>query len=183
MDQVTGMLAKEPPPEKPARAVALRPRNAATLILIDRAKRAPKILMGRRHPGLAFMAGKFVFPGGRIEPGDRHMPVAGALSGRANDALAQRVPRGSESLGRVLALAAIRETYEETGLMLGTRDYGPPETAPAGSWRAFREAGVMPDLEALHLIARAVTPPGGSAGSTRASSRRTAARSPTRCRT
>jgi 8-oxo-dGTP pyrophosphatase MutT (NUDIX family) len=160
MDQITDMLPEAPPPETPARAVALRPRNAATLILIDRTRRTPKILMGRRHPGLAFMAGKFVFPGGRIEPADRHMPVAGALSGRANDALAQRVPRGGDGLGRALALAAIRETYEETGLMLGTRAYGPPETAPAGSWSAFRAAGVLPDLEALHLIARAVTPPG-----------------------
>lgn len=53
------------------------------------------------------------------------MPVAGALSHRASDALALRVPRGGTGLGRALALAAIRETFEETGLMLGTRDYGP----------------------------------------------------------
>jgi 8-oxo-dGTP pyrophosphatase MutT (NUDIX family) len=130
------------------------------LIILDRAKRVPKILMGRRHPSLAFMPGKFVFPGGRIEPGDRHMPVAGALSSRASDALALQVPRASHHLGRALALAAIRETYEETGLMLGTRDYGPPETAPEGSWGAFRDAGIRPDLEALHFIARAITPPG-----------------------
>jgi 8-oxo-dGTP pyrophosphatase MutT (NUDIX family) len=160
MDQATGVLPNGPPPEAKARPVALRPRNAATLIILDRAKRAPRILMGRRHASLAFMPGKFVFPGGRIEPGDRHMPVAGALSNRANDALALRAPGGVGGLGRALALAAIRETFEETGLMLGTRDYGPPDTAPAGTWAAFREAGVMPDLEALHLIARAVTPPG-----------------------
>ncbi|GJD30287.1 hypothetical protein PMNALOAF_1533 [Methylobacterium adhaesivum] len=143
-------------PAKPA----LRPRNAATLIILDRTKRTPRILMGRRHPSLAFMPGKFVFPGGRIEPGDRHMPVAGALSSRASDALALQVPRASHHLGRALALAAIRETYEETGLMLGTRDYGPPESVPEGSWQAFREAGIMPDLEALHFVARAITPPG-----------------------
>ena len=160
MDQATGVLPNGPLSEAKARPVAQRPRNAATLIILDRAKRAPRILMGRRHAGLAFMPGKFVFPGGRIEPGDRHMPVAGALSNRANDALALRAPGGGGGLGRALALAAIRETYEETGLMLGTRDYGPPDTAPAGTWAAFSEAGVMPDLEALHLIARAVTPPG-----------------------
>lgn len=65
MDQIADMLPEAPPPEPPTRAAALRPRNAATLILIDRTRRTPKILMGRRHPGLAFMAGKFVFPGGR----------------------------------------------------------------------------------------------------------------------
>jgi 8-oxo-dGTP pyrophosphatase MutT (NUDIX family) len=164
MDQVTGMLPTEPqssaPPETPPRKAALRPRNAATLIILDAAKRTPKVLMGRRHSDLAFMPGKFVFPGGRIEPGDRHMPVAGALSTRATDALAVKVPRGGDGLGRVLALAAIRETYEETGLMLGTQEYGPPETTPSGTWAAFRQAGVMPDLEALRFIARAVTPPG-----------------------
>lgn len=164
MDQVTGVLPTQLPasdrPEAPARKAALRPRNAATLIILDRAKRSPKILMGRRHASLAFMPGKFVFPGGRIEPGDRHMPVAGALSQRASDALALKLPRAIDGLGRALALAAIRETYEETGLMLGTREYGPPESTPQGSWRAFLEAGVMPDLEALHFIARAITPPG-----------------------
>ncbi len=160
MDRPTTAPTASDQPEKPARKPALRPRNAATLIILDRSKKVPKLLMGRRHPGLAFMPGKFVFPGGRIEPGDRHMPVAGALSARATDALAAQVPRASHHLGRALALAAIRETFEETGLMLGTRDYGPPESAPDGSWAAFREAGVMPDLEALHMVARAITPPG-----------------------
>jgi 8-oxo-dGTP pyrophosphatase MutT (NUDIX family) len=71
--------------------------------------------MGRRHAGLAFMGGKFVFPGGRIEPSDRMMSVAGALSQRADDALRAKLPRAPHHLGRSLALAAIRETYEETG--------------------------------------------------------------------
>lgn len=138
----------------------LRPRPAATLIVIDRRRGGLKVLMGRRNERLAFMGGKYVFPGGRIEPGDRHMPVAGALSQRAEAALQARVARPSAMLGRTLALAAIRETCEETGLVLGTRDYGPPETAPdAGAWRIFAEEGVLPDLEALHLVARAITPP------------------------
>ncbi len=138
----------------------LTPRPAATLILIDRSRRGLKVLMGRRHAGLAFMGGKFVFPGGRIEPADRRMPVAGALSQRTDSALASRLSRPSSALGRALALAAIRETYEETGLLVGTRDYGPPETVPEESaWAAFRDEGVMPDLEALCLVARAITPP------------------------
>lgn len=139
----------------------LRPRPAATLIVIDRARRGFRVLMGRRNASLAFMGGKFVFPGGRIEPSDRLMPVAGALSQRAEDALVARVVRPSAMLGRTLALAAIRETYEETGLIVGTRDYGPPSSVPEGTpWRAFQEEGVLPDLERLHLIARAITPPG-----------------------
>ncbi len=161
MDRATAERQKEPPASAapdPA-AKRLRPRDAATLIVLDRSGREPKILMGRRNPGLAFMPGKFVFPGGRIEPGDRHMPVTGALSTRDEAALSAQVVRPPHRLGRALALAAIRETYEETGLLLGTRDYGPPEEVPAGTWEAFREAGVLPDLEAVHFVARAITPP------------------------
>lgn len=165
MDQSTGDTQTEHPalaaPEPTGRtAVAvLRPRNAASLIVLDRSGRTLKVLMGRRNPALAFMPGKFVFPGGRIEPGDRHMAVAGALSARAEAALAAQVVRPPHHLGRALALAAIRETCEETGLLLGTREYGPPERVPEGSWSAFREAGVLPDLEAVHVVARAITPP------------------------
>src|ERR1700712_1175219 len=113
LDQPIPAATDSDRPEPASRKATLRPRNAATLIILDRSKKTPKLLMGRRHASLAFMPGKFVFPGGRIEPGDRHMPVAGALSARATDALAAQVPRASHHLGRGLALAAIRETFEE----------------------------------------------------------------------
>ncbi len=137
----------------------VRPRDAATLIIIDRSGKTPKVLMGRRHPGHKFMPGKFVFPGGRIEPGDRSMPVAGALHPRAEEALIARTVRPSVQRGRALALAAIRETFEETGLLLGTKEHGAPEGAPEGAWATFAARGVFPDLEVLQLVARAITPP------------------------
>lgn len=145
--------------ERDRSSANVRPKDAATLIIIDRKGRAPKVLMGRRHPGHRFMPGKFVFPGGRIEAGDRSMPVAGTLHDRAEQALMARVTRPSAARCRALALAAIRETFEETGLMLGSKDYGPPESAPEGPWAAFREHGVFPDLETLQVVARAITPP------------------------
>src|SRR3982751_4863569 len=61
----------------------LKPRDAATLIVVDRSGPTPKVLLGKRHAGLKFMAGKFVFPGGRMEPGDRKMPVASELDTHA----------------------------------------------------------------------------------------------------
>jgi 8-oxo-dGTP pyrophosphatase MutT (NUDIX family) len=145
--------------ERERRWANVRPKNAATLIIIDRSGTKPKVLMGRRHTGHKFMPGKFVFPGGRIELGDRKMPVMGALNPRAEAALSARVTRPPRHLGRALALASIRETFEETGLMLGTKDYGVPDDVPEGPWEAFREHGVFPDLEAVQFVARAITPP------------------------
>lgn len=158
-EPVAPTIGLEAAPAAARPAASQRPRDAATMIVLDRRGRgAPKVLMGRRNTRLAFLPGKFVFPGGRIELGDRAMAVAGALPDYAEAALARRITRPPHHLGRALALAAIRETYEETGLLLGTADYGPPEDVPAG-WEAFRSHGVLPDLEALHFIARAITPP------------------------
>lgn len=134
-----------------------RPRLAASLILLDRTGASPKVLMGKRNPADPFMPGKYVFPGGRLDPEDRRMNVAGALPGPVEDRLARIAP-SSPTLPRALALAAIRETFEETGVLVGTREYGAPDKAPPG-WEAFAAQGVYPDLEPLHLVARATTPP------------------------
>jgi len=136
----------------------LKPRDSATLILIDRAHAIPKVLLGRRHLRHRFMPGKFVFPGGRVESADRQMAVMAPLHRHHTVRLMQRVRRPSEAKAAGFALAAVRETYEETGLMLGMRADAPVRTPP-GAWEAFAKAGVMPDLSAVHFIARAITPP------------------------
>jgi 8-oxo-dGTP pyrophosphatase MutT (NUDIX family) len=145
--------------ERERRWPNVRPRDAATLIVLDRTGSEPSVLMGKRHEGHKFMPGKFVFPGGRIEPGDRRMLAAGMLDDRTDAALSARVVRPTSSRNRALALAAIRETYEETGVMLGSADYGTPEIEIDGPWRAFVEAGVYPELDMLQFVARAITPP------------------------
>ena len=141
---------------------AIRPRDAATLIVLDRSSGMPKVLMGKRHSGHKFMPGKFVFPGGGVEPGDRLMNIAGTLHAIVEAKLIQRVTGGSIGRARALALAAIRETYEETGLAIGVNDMGMPDNPPAGQWTGFAAHGVFPSLEALHFVARAITPPGRS---------------------
>ncbi len=70
----------------------------------------------------------------------------------------RRVRRPSAAKAAGFALAAVRETYEETGLMLGVRSDRVIETPP-GAWEAFAKAGILPDLSAVHFIARAITPP------------------------
>jgi 8-oxo-dGTP pyrophosphatase MutT (NUDIX family) len=136
----------------------LKPRDSATLILIDRAHPVPKVLLGRRHLRHRFMPGKFVFPGGRIEPTDRQMPSFAPLQAQYVTRLMRRVRRPSAVKAAGYALAAVRETYEETGLMLGVRSDRVIETPP-GEWEAFTKAGILPDLSAVHFIARAITPP------------------------
>ncbi len=143
-------LCKQPP-------TGARPRLASTLIIVDRSGKQPKLLMGRRSASSRFMPNKFCFPGGRLDPDDRRMNVAGALAGPVEDRLCRIAP-ASATLPRALALACVRETFEETGLLLGTKEHGAPPGAP-GAWRAFAEQGVYPDLEPLHFIARATTPP------------------------
>jgi 8-oxo-dGTP pyrophosphatase MutT (NUDIX family) len=136
----------------------LKPRDSATLILIDRAEQVPKVLLGRRHLRHRFMPGKFVFPGGRIEPADRLMPAFAGLHESHISRLMRRVRCPNLAKAAAFALAAVRETYEETGLMLGVRTDRPIKTPP-GAWEAFAKAGVMPDLSAIHFVARAITPP------------------------
>lgn len=133
-----------------------RPRDAATLILTRRRRGETEVLMGRRAPGHVFMAAKWVFPGGRIERGDLTAASANDLSAADAARLAREVPARR---ARGLALAAVRETFEETGLLLAR---AAPVASVAGGWRAFRKAGALPDLAALSYIGRAITPPGRS---------------------
>lgn len=134
----------------------VRPRDSATLILIDRSGAVPKVLLGRRHANHKFVPGKFVFPGGRVEATDRLMPVAAPLHPKDVQYLSRQTKRASPAKAAAYALAAIRETFEETGLMLGVRGeaHGIPH-----AWQAFAAAGILPDLSAVHFVARAITPP------------------------
>ncbi len=135
----------------------VRPKDAATLILVDRSGAVPKVLLGKRHHGHKFMPGKFVFPGGRVEPRDRLMPVAKPLHPHAEKILMQKTVRPSAAKARAIALAAIRETFEETGLLLGA-SLAKAAAVPPGPWTEFAKAGFYPDLSVLHFIARAITP-------------------------
>ena len=132
-----------------------RPRDAATLILLDRKGDETRVLMGRRHMRHAFMPGKFVFPGGRTDPADSRIPVATGLHPAIETKIASG--RTSTTRARAIALSAVRETYEEAGLLIGRP--GAFETAKP-DWRGFADNNVMPSLEGLRFVARAITPPG-----------------------
>ena len=134
----------------------IRPRDAATLALIRRDGRHATVLMGQRGRSQAFMPERYVFPGGGVEPGDRYVRPSAELS--AN--VATRVARNCTlARARSLAAAAIRETFEETGLLLAAPS-APPTGKVRAEWRGFHERGLAPALDRLDYIYRAVTPPG-----------------------
>ncbi len=137
-----------------------RPRDAATLVIVDRTSSAPRILMGRRRPEQVFLPNTFVFPGGRVEAADRAAARCHTLSPADLEALKIEMRgRRSDTRAAALALAAVRETYEETGFILGAaHTTSPPPLAPA--WDAFHAEGYQPRLDKLTFFARAVTPPG-----------------------
>ena len=135
------------------------PRDAATMMIIDRANGEPRVLMGKRHAGHVFMPDKFVFPGGRVDPCDRLMPVSAALPAALEAKLITRIRHPSPARARALALAAVRETFEEVGLLLGALAPKHGKGVPAGVWSDYASHGVLPDLSRIHFVARAVTPP------------------------
>ena len=134
---------------------AVRPRDAATLIVVRRDGRLPRVLVGQRAAGHKFMPNKFVFPGGRVDPCDGRLRPPHDL----HPAVLARLLQGcSETRARALAMAAIRETYEETGLVLG-EPHSPTLKTRSPQWRDFLQYDVNPRLDQLQLVARAITPP------------------------
>ncbi len=132
----------------------MRPKDAATLILVRRDGDRARVLMGQRHSGHVFMPDKFVFPGGRVDAADHRVEPASEL----RPAVAARVAHGvSSARARALAMAAVRETFEETGLIVGRRS-SERRSSRSPAWAAFLRTGVVPDLAPFDLVGRAITP-------------------------
>jgi 8-oxo-dGTP pyrophosphatase MutT (NUDIX family) len=130
----------------------LRPRDAATLIVVrDRRE----ILLGVRSAGHVFMPHLYVFPGGRVDAGDARVPSPVGLRAPELSKLTRTL---SPARARALAMTAVRETYEETGLILGRPTKQPPRTS-SPHWQPFFATGHVPALDRLRYVARAVTPP------------------------
>jgi 8-oxo-dGTP pyrophosphatase MutT (NUDIX family) len=120
------------------------PNDSATLILVRRDDNHPRVLMGQRSAAHAFMPNKFVFPGGRLDPDDCKLrPGRDLHQSTLAKLMARMRGRPSTVRARGLAVAAIRETLEESGLLFGRHA---PDDAP--------------DLSSIHFFARAITPPG-----------------------
>ena len=130
-------------------------RNAATIIVLRDRMNEPSILMGQRGAKAAFMPNKFVFPGGAVDAADGSVPLATLLNTLCHARLADNALDG---LQNALAAAAIRELWEETGLILGNR--GNWRASPPPDWQSFAGTGHRPAAAALQFVFRALTPPG-----------------------
>ena len=130
-------------------------RHAATVIMVRDQATNPRILMGQRGAKAAFMPNKFVFPGGAVDAGDATIPLATTMQ----QSCIQRLSHETDTaLISALAAAAIREVWEETGLILGQT--GAWDATPPTDWAGFAQAGYLPSAAGLRFIFRAITPPG-----------------------
>ena len=126
----------------------VRPRDAASLILLREGKSGLEVLIGRRGAGARFMPGRYVFPGGRVTASDSR-----AWEGESDE--------GEVAPFLALKHAALRETFEETGLVVGRSvnrlALGNGE-ALSPVEQAYRARGVAPAPDLLRLVGRAITP-------------------------
>jgi 8-oxo-dGTP pyrophosphatase MutT (NUDIX family) len=117
-----------------------QPRDAATVMLLRPGSSPPglEVYMLRRKASMAFAPGAFVFPGGSVDARDAERQVAWA--GPAPSQWGQVLDAPSE-LARALVCAAVRETFEETGVLLAgpTPDSAVTDTTGEG-WEADRKA-------------------------------------------
>lgn len=164
---MTSPASSSPNATSQSRPRALRPKDAATLIILDRTGKDTRLLMGRRTRAHVFMPGQFVFPGGRVDRSDGFAKVAAGFRPQVEQRLTRALKaKGSANRAKAFAVAAIRETYEEAGLLIGEKVDNASAAAPDSSpfpgkgLEAFHQRAVKLDLSAFSFIGRAITPPG-----------------------
>ncbi|MFT5487286.1 MAG: 8-oxo-dGTP pyrophosphatase MutT (NUDIX family) [Paracoccaceae bacterium] len=146
--------ALPPQPEREEGVKAVRPWDASTIIIWRKQGRRIEVLMGERHRAHKFLPHRYVFPGGRVDPSDGRVRSGSDMV----PAVASQLSRTSRNgRARSIAIAAIRETFEETGLIIGADDPLPHRPPPNG-WETFFGEGYAPALDRLDYIARAITP-------------------------
>jgi 8-oxo-dGTP pyrophosphatase MutT (NUDIX family) len=133
------------------RAVPAEPRDAATVMVLRQAADGVEVLMLRRTAAMKFAPGAYVFPGGSVDAADFSAEIG--WQGPDPAEFGSRLGAPPE-LARALVCAAVRETFEESGVLLA----GPPDgtlAAPSGeSWEADRVAMTSGTLTLAQLLSR-----------------------------
>jgi 8-oxo-dGTP pyrophosphatase MutT (NUDIX family) len=135
------------------------PRPAATVVLLREGVGGLEVLLLKRVRSAGFVPGAYVFPGGRVDPDDADPALVERLDGLDPPAIAARLGLAREAVPAAEAylIAALREAFEETGLLVGRRGDGSPVPPAAVDPdvatqrdRLLADEGVFPDvLDAL----------------------------------
>lgn len=151
----------------------MQPRPASTLALLRESADGFEILMLQRSLQAAFLPGFYVFPGGAVDAGDAHPELTDYIDGHSEASACRLL--GIEDGGLGYLVAAIRECFEEAGLLLAHDRDGAPIGADHPALRSTREPvmrgelpmaalcreyGLRLPLETLTYIDHWVTPPG-----------------------
>jgi 8-oxo-dGTP pyrophosphatase MutT (NUDIX family) len=133
------------------------PRDAATVMVLRTAPDGVgvEVLMLRRTAAMKFAPGAYVFPGGSVDPADYNADIG--WHGPSPQAIGARLGASPE-VARALVCAAVRETFEESGILLAGAPAGAPASplaVPSGpSWEADRTALAAGTLTLAELLAR-----------------------------
>jgi 8-oxo-dGTP pyrophosphatase MutT (NUDIX family) len=136
-------------------------RDAATVVLLRDGADGVEAWLLTRVTQMAFAAGMTVFPGGRVDDTDADLPFAGSVAAEVATRFAC-----DERLARALLGAAVRETFEETGVLLTTppadlsKHRADVETGAVAFADLLREHDLSIDAAGLHPWGRWITPAG-----------------------
>ncbi len=128
---------------------AVTPRDAATVLVLREGDSGPEVFFVKRNAGANFMGGAFVFPGGRLDDGDRDPSVPCDLTA---DEAARRLFESDPARALGLHVAALRECLEESGILLATKPVSAEVTATLRATLAPRGAPPIGPLLAAHDI-------------------------------
>jgi len=129
-------------------------RDAATVIVLRQDQGETRVLMGQRGAKAAFMPNKVVFPGGAVDADDAMIPLHRGI----DDLCAKRLgEQGDPNLSHPLCVAAIRELWEETGLILGIK--GTWNKPVPEDWVTYADRGFVPDASASNSSSVPSRPP------------------------
>lgn len=104
---------EEPP------AVPAEPRPAATIVLMRDGAESLEILLMRRNRNSGFVPGAYVFPGGRVDQSDGESASATLVDGLTPEQSAERLALEDPAGAMAYYMAALREAFEETGILVG----------------------------------------------------------------
>ena len=152
LERVGDKLAQRLADIEAGRITPPAPRDAATVMVLRSSGVGVEVLMLRRVAAMKFAPGAYVFPGGSVDPADSD-PVVG-WHGPDPAEFGARLGASAE-MARALVSAAVRETFEESGVLLAGPPGGGLLAAPSGpAWEADREALAAGAVTLAGLLSR-----------------------------